>query len=155
MTLGLVDPSAPLVPSFFAAVEAHPLVLLAAADALAREQLADRLRGVGYAVLEASSRAELLGELRRRLDFDRVRRPPVDLLIASRDLDDGPGLDAVRLLRTRGWATPVLLAARGLGPEQRAEAMRLGSVSILDGLDDAEEVLDYVHAVAPPFLRRG
>lgn len=155
MTLGLVQPSAPLVPSFFAAAEPHALVLLAAADALARAHLADRLRGSGYAVLEASSRSELLEELARRLDFDRVRRPPVDLLITSRELDDGPGLDAVRILRTRGWATPAIVTARGLAPEQRAEVMRLGSVSILDGLDDAEEVLDYVHVLAPPFRRRG
>ncbi len=155
MTLGLVDPSAPLVPPFFAAVEAHPLVLLASADRFAREHLADRLRGAGYAVLEAASRAELLEELRRRLDFDRIRRPPVDLLVTGRELDDGPGLDAVRLLRTRGWATPAIVIARGLAPEHRAEAMRLGSVSILDGLDDAEEVLDYVHVLAPPFRRRG
>lgn len=144
----------PQVGDSAASMEIGSLVLLAVPEEASRGRLASTIRGVGYGVLEVSTRAALLAELSRRLEFGRLRRPPVDLLVLDDRLPDGSGVDAVRVLRRRGWATPVIIAHADPRPAVRAEIRRLGSVALLDDFDDPDLVLDYGHYLAPCSWRK-
>ena len=101
-----------------------PRILLAEDDPDMRALLASSLRRRGYEVCEADSGGTLLA----RLFADHAAGADLpDLVVSDVRMPGGGGLSALRSIRDRAWATPMVLITAFGDRELHREALDLGA----------------------------
>jgi len=101
-------------------------ILVAENDRNLRRLVCLALRFDGHDVEEASDGSEMLEAMASTI-MDRDKRP-FDLMVASNDLTDIPGLTVLAGLRARHWETPFVLMTDDISV--RAHARRLRAVVV-------------------------
>lgn len=121
-------------------------ILMLDDQAADRELLAFHLRSTGLKIT-----------WRRRLDeaLELMESEPPDLIITELNLPDGPGEQAIRLLRGTGEGAPVLVLTAESTPARLAEANDAGAVSVMQKPYDPAELLSTIHRVLTSHREQG
>lgn len=123
-----------------------PLILLAEDDPEMRRLLSASLRRRGYRVREAASGLELAERL--FADFDSGEDLP-HLVVSDERMPGLTGLSALRALRKRAFATPVVLITAWGDASLHEEARALGA-EVLDKPFDLEDLHRLVASALSP-----
>lgn len=121
-----------------AVLASAPRALLAEDDPEMRALVAAVLRRDGYRVLEARNGVELASLVQSEV-LQPTLGVPADILIADVVMPGRTGLDVLTWLRSRDWATPVVLVTAFGSAELHDEARRLGA-AVLDKPFELEEL---------------
>ena len=105
-------------------VQTPPLIALAEDNPDLRALLAAALQRVGYRVVQVGTGEQLISTVRRLLEEGE----PLRLIITDVRMPALGGLDAARLLRGAGHATPLILMTAYGDAWTRTQAAGLGAV---------------------------
>jgi DNA-binding response OmpR family regulator len=100
--------------------------------------LAETLSAAGFGLDVAASVADLLA---------LVRDTPYDLVVLDLGLPDGDGLEAIRLLRAQGAATPILIITARGSIDERVKGLDAGADDYLTKPFNNAELLARVRAL--------
>lgn len=102
----------------------RPLIVLAEDSTALRDLLAYALERVGYGVIPVATGAALVSTVRRLI----ADHEPLRLIVTDVRMPSLGGLDAVRLLRAAGDATPLICMTAYRDAWSRAQAAELGAL---------------------------
>ncbi len=103
-----------------------------------RALLAEMLTAAGFGLDAAASVADLMS---------LARDTPYDLIVLDLGLPDGDGLDAIRILRSSGLATPILIITARGSIDERVSGLDAGADDYLTKPFNNAELLARVRAV--------
>jgi CheY-like chemotaxis protein len=125
-----------------------PLIYLIEDDPDLRAALAASLRDAGYAVREASDGSQAIGKwstVQTRVG-DLI---DVDLIITDQRMPGASGIEVLRDLRSRDWATQVVIISAFVDDELRRAAYKLGAAAVLSKPLRIDELIDTVSKAVP------
>jgi two-component system response regulator FixJ len=105
-------------------MQVRPLIALAEDDPALRALLASALERVGYRVVQFETGEQLVAEVQRLLEDGE----PLRLIVTDVRMPTLGGLDAARLLRQAGRATPLIFVTAYGDAWTRAQAAQVGAV---------------------------
>lgn len=132
-----------------------PRVLLADDDPDCREPIAERLRALGYSVIEARNGSELAEQLDSLLLFGEAKGEdlPFALVISDVRMPGHTGLEVLDELRRASVDVGVILFSGDGRPQTREDAVRLGASAFLQKPFGLEELCDICRTLAPVVAR--
>lgn len=105
-------------------MQARPLIALAEDDPALRALLASALERVGYRVAQVETGEQLVAEVQRLLEEGE----PLRLIVTDVRMPTLSGLEAARLLRKAGRATPLIFVTAYGDAWTRTQAAQVGAV---------------------------
>jgi len=106
-------------------------VVLAEDDVELRRLLAAILRFDGYEVVEIENGVQCVDYIQSWVLGNGAQSPP-DLIISDIRLPGSTGLALLKMVRSLGLSTPVILTTAFGAPETHTEANRLGAAAVFD-----------------------
>jgi len=110
-------------------------VLILDDQAMDRELLAFHLRSTG---LKLSARQRLEDAL------DAIAHEKFDLLVCELNLAEGPGEQAIELLRKRGFGAPIVVLTSETAPARHAAARKAGAAAVIAKPYNAEALIKVI-----------
>ena len=120
------------------ATDSQATVLLLGSEPVNRSIMKEVLEGAGYVVLAA-------GELGTAVDI--MAKQPIDLLLTHPYVEDIPGYEAVRFLRTRQHGMAVLMVAGLLNDDRLQYRAELEEFEVFPAPFTAAQLLQKVNEV--------
>jgi CheY-like chemotaxis protein len=130
--------------------ERRPRIALAEDNGAMRRLMARALDQEGYELLEAANGLDLLEELRRARNTDRVPA----LIVSDIHLPGCSGLAVLRAIRSWEWRVPVILVTAFGSDDALDEAFRLDATAVLMKPFDLDDLRSAVTCFMPSEKRR-
>jgi DNA-binding NtrC family response regulator len=133
-------------------LDLRPIVVVIEDDPDMRCAVSASLRNAGYNVIEASDGTQVIGRW-PTVETEDGPLIEADVVVTDQRMPGASGIDVLRDLRRRDWATQVSLISAFADEELQYEARRMGACAVLAKPFDMDELVDAVQRAMPSRMR--